>query len=134
MNNYRKYLGREDKIQEAVIKYALQVHRAKAIPMNIEHKKTPFERYKAKIMGNYKGIVDLFIPYPNKDYHGLFIELKTADRKVFKSNGELYANGKETHAAQIKEIERLNKSGYLALMVFGLDEAMKVLDKYFKNI
>ena len=53
---------------------------------------------------------------------------------MFKDNGELYASGKETHAAQIKELERLNKSGYLALMVFGLDEAMKVLDKYFKNI
>lgn len=132
MNNFRKYLGKEDTLQEGVINYVLISHRVKVIPMNIEHKKTPFERYKSKTMGNYRGIPDLFIPYPNKDYHGLFIELKTKDRKVFKKDGSLYAGGKETHEAQLKELERLNKLGYLALMVFGFDEAKKVIDNYFK--
>lgn len=132
MNNYRKYLGEEDILQEAVIKYVYYTYRVKAIPMNTEHKKSRFECYKSKVLGNYKGIVDLFIPYPNKHYNGLFIELKTEGRKVFKKDGTLYANGKETHEAQLKELERLNKLGYLALMVFGFDEVKKVLDKYFK--
>ena len=134
MNNFRRYLSAEDNIQEAVVKYVLKAYRVRVIPMNIEHKKTPFERYKSKVMGNHRGIPDIFIPVPNIEYAGLFIELKTADRKVFKANGELYASGKETHEAQLRKLEELNKAGYLAVMVFGFDEAKKIIDKYFKSV
>jgi len=134
MNNFRRYLSAEDNIQEAVVQYVLKAYRVRVLPMNIEHKKTPFERYKSKIMGNHRGIPDLFIPVPNSEYAGLFIELKTADRKVFKANGELYASGIETHVAQLHKLEELNKAGYLALMVFGFDEAKKIIDKYFEDV
>ncbi len=134
MSNYRRYLSAEDKLQEAVLYYVFKRYKVRIIPLNIEHKKTPFERYKSKVMGNHRGIPDLFIPVPNSEYAGLFIELKTADRKVFKANGELYASGKETHEAQLHKLEELNKAGYLALMVFGFDEAKKIIDKYFKSV
>jgi len=125
MAGYSKYLSAEDKVQRAVVQYVEKVYRVQLIPMNTEHKRTPFERYKSKYLGFYRGIPDLFIPRRNKQYAGLFIELKTADRKVFKANGELYASGKETHEAQLRKLEELNKAGYLAVMVFGFDEAKK---------
>ena len=134
MSNYRRYLSAEDKLQEAVLYYVFKRYKVRIIPLNIEHKKTPFERFKSKIMGNHRGIPDLFIPRRNKDYAGLFLELKTVDRKVFKTNGDLYASGKETHEAQIRKIKELNKAGYLAVMVFGFDEAKKIIDKYFESL
>ena len=134
MNNFARYLSAEDKVQRAVIDYVVKVYKVQLIPMNTEHNKTPFERYKSKYLGFYRGIPDLFIPRRNKYYAGLFIELKAADRKVFKANGELYASGKETHKAQLRKLEELNKSGYLAVMVVGFDEAKKIIDKYFKSV
>jgi len=133
MNPFYKYLTEEDKLQEAVIRYAWAVHRLKAIPMNIESNKSQYERFKFKYMGNYKGILDTFLPYPNSKYHGLFIELKTKDRKVFKKDGTLYASGKDTHEAQVAEIERLNKQGYYACFAFGFDQAKTIIDNYIKG-
>ena len=131
MNPFEKYLSEEDRLQRQVVDYVGQQYKAEVIPLNTESKKTPFEQFKWKWMGGKKGTVDLFIPVMRGPYGGLFLELKTEDRKVFKNDGSLYANGKETHQAQLNFMERMRESGYICAMVFGFDQAKTMIDVYF---
>lgn len=69
--------------------------------------------------GLRKGFPDLFIPVPNKDKHGLFIELKvgknkpTTDQKIW--------------------LELLNKNGYLAKVCYGFNEAIETINSYMRG-
>ena len=53
---------------------------------------------------------------PRNGYHGLFIELKT-------STGRLAD-------VQAQWIKKLNEQNYLAVVCYGLDDAMDVVRKY----
>lgn len=70
-----------------------------------------------KEMGLSCGFPDLVIPEPRKGYHGLFIEMKTR-------------TGKATED-QKKWLSRLSKSGYLAALCHGFEEAREIIDEYF---
>lgn len=129
-DHLRKYLGPEDLVQEAFVKYCLDKYGVKVIPMNIESRKTFYEQFKFKTMGYFRGIVDTFVPVAKGGYHGLFIELKKEGRKVFKKDGTFYASGKETHEKQQEFLDDMNKGGYYATFAIGLDEAIDVLDCY----
>ena len=131
MNPFEKYLSDEDRLQRQVVDYVVHQYKAEVIPLNTESKKTPFEQFKWKWMGGKKGTVDLFIPVMREPYGGLFLELKTENRKVFKKDGSLYANGKETHQAQVDFIEQKRNAGYMAAFVFGFDHAKTIIDLYF---
>jgi hypothetical protein len=72
-----------------------------------------------KRMGLRSGTPDIFIPYPTKTYHGLFIELK-------------YGRNKAT-PAQAKFIERLKSYGYCAEVVWGADDAIKLITEYLQT-
>ena len=61
---------------------------------------------------------DICIPVPNSKYHGLYIEMKR------KKGGRVSQKQKEW-------IERLNRLGYLAVVCYGADEAIKVVEEYF---
>lgn len=74
---------------------------------------------KMKATGYVKGFPDLQICEPNGKYFGLFIEVKTEKGVVSKEQKEW--------------IKELNKRGYFATYVKGTDEAIKVIDEYFKG-
>lgn len=74
---------------------------------------------KMKATGYVKGFPDLQICEPNGKYFGLFIEVKTEKGVVSKEQKEW--------------IKQLNKRGYYATYVKGFDEAIKVIDGYFKG-
>lgn len=81
-----------------------------------EGKRSPVLGRLFKRMGMRAGTPDIFIPYPTKIHHGLFIELK-------------YGKNKPS-PAQIKFIELLNQQGYLAVVCWGADAAIDVIVKY----
>lgn len=72
---------------------------------------------------------DLIIFEPKGKYHGLFIELK--NKSPFKKNGvDLLQN--EHIQAQATTMEELLKKGYLCYFCWGLDTAIRIIDKYMK--
>ena len=73
---------------------------------------------KAKRTGYSKGFPDLQICEARKEYHGLFLEIKTN-----KGYATIY---------QKNWIEALNERGYKAVITKGFDEAKKVIDDYLK--
>ena len=74
---------------------------------------------KMKKEGLKKGVPDICIPYHNKNYHGLYIELKR------KSGGVLSSEQKEWK-------QHLEKSGYKVAVCKGFEVAKKEVADYFK--
>ena len=70
-----------------------------------------------KAEGVSAGVPDICIPVPNFKYHGLYIEMKR------KKGGRVSEKQKEW-------IDRLNRLGYLAVVCYGADEAIKVVEEY----
>lgn len=79
------------------------------------------EAIKLKKMGCSPGFPDLFFPYPNHPYNGLFIEMK---RK----------KGSIVSPSQEKWITFLNRVGFYAKITYGFDETIKIIEEYFINI
>ena len=119
-NPYQKYLGKEDVLQNQVMRYiglkypgTLYTHVAN------EGKRTPFERYKMKYLGTKPGIPDIMIFDPNKTKNGLAIELKAG-----------YNKPTETQKKWLKE---LNNANWVAVWSNNLDECLEIIDNYFNN-
>lgn len=72
---------------------------------------------RAQAEGLSSGVPDLFIPFANCGFHGLFIEMK----KV---------KGGVVSATQKEWVLKLNAAGYLAVVCKGHQEAISVIDKY----
>lgn len=69
-----------------------------------------------KRMGVRAGIPDLCLPVPRDPYHGLWVELKV---------------GKNTPTPeQLRWMNELNGQGYCAVVCYGADEAMRVIEAY----
>ena len=77
------------------------------------------EGRKLKRMGVTKGVSDLFLALPLNGFHGLWIELKTE-------------KGKLKHE-QMEFIERKNQRGYVAIAVWGLETAQKIIIDYLRD-
>lgn len=76
----------------------------------------------AKAEGLKAGIADLFLPYPSKEYAGLYIEMKRP-----KTN----ASAKGTLSNSQREfLEYANKVGYKAVVSYGAQEAIAEIKKY----
>ena len=73
-----------------------------------------------KRMGVVAGVPDLFLPFNNGRYCGLWIEMKTE-------------KGRPT-ACQREWIEWLNSQGYMALVCHGAGEAINALEVYLNEI
>lgn len=72
-----------------------------------------------KRMGLKRGIPDICLPVPNKEYNGLWIELK-ADKT------------KRLTKEQKEWLEKLNRYGYKAVRCNGADEAIETIKDYLK--
>lgn len=120
-NPYRKYLGKEDVLQNSVINYIkLQYPKALVIHVPNEGKRTPFERYKFKFLGGVSGVPDILIFNKNLKYCGLAIELKVGYNKPTE-NQEMFLN-------------RLKNANWDACWSNNFDSTKKIIDNYFTNI
>jgi hypothetical protein len=73
---------------------------------------------------------DLIILQPNKNFKGLFIELKT--KSPYKKNGEILQN--EHLIGQQNSIYRLNLLGYYACFAWSYDQCVEIIDTYMSDI
>jgi hypothetical protein len=73
-----------------------------------------------KRTGTRKGVPDLFLAMPNKNWHGLWIELKR------KKGGSLSSEQKEY-------IALLSEQNYKVEVCKGFDEAKEVITQYLDN-
>lgn len=82
--------------------------------------RTPTTGAILKAEGATAGVPDLLLAEANKEYHGLFIEMK---------------NGKEGRVseAQAKMIEALRVRGYRCEIVRDVESFIKVVSEYLKN-
>ena len=78
--------------------------------------------------GLQRSLPDIEIFYPNKGYHGLFIEMKVTGRRLKKKNGD-WAD--ERLAEQASTIQKLNNLGYYATFADGEIDAIRIIENYF---
>ena len=81
--------------------------------------RSPKTMYKLQRLGVRCGVPSLHLPYPNKKYHSLFIQLKRKEPE----------KGKLTDSQQTW-INRLNKAGNLAVVAYGWEEAWQIIQDY----
>jgi hypothetical protein len=116
-NPYAKYLGKEDKLQNAVMQYLkLKYPDVFAIHVPNEGKRTPFERYKFKYLGGVAGVPDILIFHQNEFKAGLALELKVGYNKPT--------------ASQEDCLKRLKRANWRAEWVNSFDAAQKIIDEY----
>jgi len=75
-----------------------------------------------------RGWPDLFLAYPNKGKHGLFIELKADNVSLYLKDGSLTTN---PHIREQEEVLKwLRELGYEAVFAKGYDQAVSIIDDY----
>jgi hypothetical protein len=79
-------------------------------------KRDPITASRLKAEGVKAGVSDIFLPQPNDNYCGLFIELK--------------ALGKKPTTEQKDFISRMNKKNYYAICVEGWEAARDIIINY----
>ena len=112
-------MANEHEHQVAVIKwfdlqYSAHAGRLFAIPNGGQRHVVVASKLKAE--GVRRGVPDLFLPVPLKDWCGLFVEMK---------NGK----GRPT-PEQLDWIDYLNAMGYCAIVCRGFDEAREAITRY----
>lgn len=85
-----------------------------------------------KSLQSGRGWSDLFIPFPSRGYHGLFLELKKDGTSIYVTRGP--RKGKLVQNEQIiieaDFLRDMNKHGYFARFAIGYDHAVKLIDWY----
>ena len=91
---------------------------------NNEGKRTAAQGYNLNLMGLRSGVSDLFIYYPTKTYHGLFLEIKR--------NGHYPTSSRKTSTwiSQEKFIETVKSVGYAGAFCFGWEDGKRVIEEY----
>lgn len=75
--------------------------------------------------GLRRGVPDIFLPWPNVNWVGLFIEMKTEKRRKQKNGG--------LEDDQIEWIEYLEKAGYYCKVCYNWIEAKDTLIAYLEG-
>ena len=113
----------EQRLQNAVVDY-LQLQYPKALytsTMGGLYLGKANYRQKSIIKKHYKkGVPDVLIFEPINKFNGLMLELKTLKGRASKE--------------QLKWRNDLNERGYVSEIVYGFDDAQKVIDRYFKGL
>ena len=82
-----------------------------------------------KKLRSSRAFPDLMIFEPREPYHGLFIELKADNVRLWKKNGDFATDHLREQGEMIGE---LKKRGYHAQFCVGFDSAKAVIDWYLK--
>lgn len=73
-----------------------------------------------KAEGVKKGVPDIFLPVPLNGYHGLYIEMKVADKKRGRPSAE-----------QLEFLDKVGALGYAYAICYGAEEAKSAICRYF---
>ena len=125
----------EDQVQEMVVKllaighkdWIYQVNYLSGVKLSIGM------AAKAKRLGHQKSSPDIMIFEPSVSmidigYHGLFLELKSSNTKLYNKTGDKYSS--EHIAEQAEVLHKLRQKGYVALFAVGYDEAEVIISSY----
>lgn len=77
------------------------------------------EAIRLKKAGVTRGVPDLIIPEPNKDFHGLCVELKVGKNKLTPEQEQMLVN--------------LSSRGYKTEVIYSLEAFQNAVDLYFRN-
>ena len=66
------------------------------------------------------GVPDIFIAVPRREYHGMFLELKSLKGRASKE--------------QLEMLTRLSNEGYFTAICNSLEEAIEYISYYLKEI
>jgi len=83
-------------------------------------KRNAFEAKRLKDEGVLAGVADLFVMCPNRQYAGLFIEMKVKPNKQSDSQIAFQINAK--------------RANYQYAVCYSLDEFINIVDDYFKDL
>jgi hypothetical protein len=75
-----------------------------------------------------KGWSDLFIPYPSRGYHGMFLEIKRENERIYTKKRELIADDQVRIEAAF--LDRMNKLGYFARFGVGMENCERLIRWY----
>jgi hypothetical protein len=89
-----------------------------------EGKRTPRQGHTLKLLGLRPGVSDLFIYYPTKTYHGLWLEVKR-NKKYTPSEMKT-----PTWIAQVEFIKTVKSIGYAGEFCYGWNEGSKIIESY----
>ena len=118
VNNFDKYLSKEDKLQNAVISYLrLNFPNTLTIHCPNEGRRTPFERYKFKYLGGKAGVPDVLCFENRGGFSGLAIELKVGYNKPTES--------------QLECLKMLENGNWSAHWCNSFEKAKEIIDHYF---
>lgn len=81
-----------------------------------------------KALQSSRAFPDLFIIEPRGEYNGMFIELKSIDNVVYKSNGELRKN--KHHEEQNEMLNKLQQRGFYAVFGQGYKDTIIKINQY----
>lgn len=92
-------------------------HAAHAIPNG--GSRHTLEAANLKAAGVKAGIPDVFIPFPKRNCHGLYIEFKISPNKPSDT--------------QVAMMDRLSEYGYKCAVCYNIQDAMTVFEDYMKD-
>lgn len=120
-----EYAASESQEQQMLMKwidFAMSKYPALGLIYHIpnERKCSNWQGGKLKREGVRAGVPDLCLPVANKNHNALYIEMK---RK----------KGNKPTANQLLWLNKLNEYGNLAVVCYGSDQAITVIEKYLKN-
>ena len=83
-------------------------------------KRTKNAQGKAKAQGMLSGVPDLFLPVPRKNFHGLYIEMKSEKGRV--------------SVSQSRFLSVTNELGYQSIVCYSSEDAIEKIKEYLKNV
>lgn len=114
----------EDDHQQAVIEWAnAQPHNLGDYLIAIPNggNRSAREGARLKKQGVKAGVSDLFLAFPTLEHSGLWVEMKAPGRPP-----------SSVSKVQREWITRMNDIGYLAVVCFGMDEAIQAIKDYMR--
>src|SRR5450755_424566 len=66
---------------------------------------TPGQSQQRRALSSGRGWSDFFLPWPSRGFHGMFLEIKREDVRIYRRDGKLVANEQvKTEAAFLKRM------------------------------
>lgn len=108
----------ESQIQKAVMRWVRYQYKIRNFVIHIpnEGKRTPTYGKMLKDMGMKKGVSDLFIAMPSRDYHGAWIEIKREKGRLTKEQEHF--------------LELMKANGYFVSVCYGYNQTIEKIAWY----
>ena len=92
--------------------------------MHNEGKRTAIQGHQLKLLGLRSGVSDLFIYWPSRSFHGLWLEVK---RNKAYSKSE---RSTKTWLAQEEFMKNVKSVGFAAEFCYGFEAGIKIIEEY----